>query len=156
MLNPFAGLRGSGFRIVGLRITGLGIAGLLAASALAISLWGMPGAAQAQARKDSAVLAMALEPPGLDPTTGAASAIAEVVLYNIFETLTKIKSDGNVAPLLAESWTVSPDLKSYTFKLRRDVKFQNGEPFNAETVKVSHAPNCYEQHLRFERHVLAF
>jgi peptide/nickel transport system substrate-binding protein len=129
MLNPVAALRGSGLRIVG----------LLAASALAVSLLWMPGAAQAQARKDSAVLAMALEPPGLDPTTGAASAIAEVVLYNIFETLTKIKSDGNVSPLLAESWTVSPDLKTYTFKLRRDVKFQNGEPFNAEIVKATFA-----------------
>jgi peptide/nickel transport system substrate-binding protein len=37
---------------------------------------------------------MALEPPGLDPTAGAASAIAEVTLYNIYETLTKINADG--------------------------------------------------------------
>ena len=114
-------------------------AGIFAATVVAaiVSLAAAPG--QAQPRKDSAVLAMALEPPGLDPTTGAASAIAEVVLYNIFETLTKIKSDGNVAPLLAESWTISPDLKTFTFKLRRDVKFQNGEPFSAETVKSTFA-----------------
>jgi peptide/nickel transport system substrate-binding protein len=78
------------------------------------------------------VLAMTLEPrPGLDPTAGAASAIAEVSLYNIFETLTKINSDGRITPLLADSWTVSPDLKTYTFKLRPGVKFHNGEPFNA-------------------------
>ena len=37
---------------------------------------------------------MALEPPGLDPTSGAAAAIAEVTLYNIYETLTKINEDG--------------------------------------------------------------
>ena len=43
----------------------------------------------------------------------------------------------NVTPLLAESWEVSPDLKTYTFKLRRGVKFQNGEPFNAAAVKFS-------------------
>jgi peptide/nickel transport system substrate-binding protein len=54
-----------------------------------------------------------------------------VSLYNIFETLTKINSDGRITPLLAESWTVSPDLKTYTFKLRKGVKFHNGEPFNA-------------------------
>jgi peptide/nickel transport system substrate-binding protein len=42
-----------------------------------------------------------------------------------------------VTPLLAQSWEVSPDLKTYTFKLRRGVKFQNGEPFNAQTVKYS-------------------
>lgn len=88
--------------------------------------------------KDSIVLAMALEPsPGLDPTGGAASSIAEVTLYNIYETLTKINPDGSVTPLLAESWEVSPDLTTYTFKLRKGVKFQNGEPFNAQAVKFS-------------------
>ena len=96
-----------------------------------------PAAAQAQARKDSVVIGMTLEPTGLDPTTGAASAIAEIVHYNVFETLTKIKADGTVGPLLAESWTISPDQKTYTFKLRRDVTYSNGEPFSAETVKAS-------------------
>ncbi|MBP7574616.1 MAG: ABC transporter substrate-binding protein, partial [Rhodoferax sp.] len=74
----------------------------------------LPLASYAQRKKDAIVLAMALEPPGLDPTAGAASAIAEIVQYNIFETLTKINSDGTVSPLLAESWEVSPDLKTYT------------------------------------------
>ena len=93
--------------------------------------------ALAQGRKDAIVLAMALEPPGLDPTAGAASAIAEITQYNIYETLTKINSDGTVSPLLAESWEVSPDLRTYTFRLRKGVKFQNGEPFNARAVKFS-------------------
>lgn len=93
--------------------------------------------ALAQGRKNSIVLGMALEPPGLDPTAGAASAIAEIVQYNILETLTKINADGKVTPLLAESWEISPDLKTYTFRLRKGVKFQNGEPFTAQTVKFS-------------------
>jgi len=97
----------------------------------------MPLAALSQSKKDSVILAMTLEPPGLDPTAGAASAIAEITHYNIFETLTKINSDGSVSPLLAEKWEVSPDLKTYTFKLRRNVKFHNGEPFNAKAVKYS-------------------
>lgn len=91
----------------------------------------------AQTRKDAVVLGMTLEPPGLDPTAGAASAIAEIVQYNILETLTKINSDGSVTPLLAESWEVSPDLRTYTFRLRKGVKFSNGEPFNANAVKFS-------------------
>ena len=96
-------------------------------------------AAQAQGRKDSLVMAMTLEPtPGLDPTAGAASAIAEVSLYNLFETLTKINSDGKISGLLAESWTVSPDLKVYTFKLRKGVTFHNGEPFDARAVRFSY------------------
>lgn len=98
----------------------------------------LPAGALAQGRKDSIVLAMTLEPsPGLDPTGGAASSIAEITLYNIYETLTKIRPDGSVTPLLAESWEVSPDLTTYTFKLRKGIKFHNGEPFNAQAVKFS-------------------
>jgi len=110
---------------------------LLTTAALATVPLALPQIALAQGRKDSIVLGMALEPPGLDPTAGAAAAIAEIVQYNILETLTKINADGSVTPLLAESWEVSPDLRTYTFKLRRGVKFQNGEPFNAQTVKFS-------------------
>ena len=98
----------------------------------------LPAGVLAQRSKDSIVLAMALEPsPGLDPTGAAASSIAEVTLYNIYETLTKINPDGSVTPLLAESWEVSPDLTTYTFRLKRGVKFHNGEPFNAQAVKFS-------------------
>ena len=106
-------------------------------SVAAASLATLPLASLAQRRKDAVVLGMTLEPTGLDPTAGAASAIAEIVQYNVFETLTKVNSDGSVTPLLAESWEVSPDLRTYTFKLRKGVKFQNGEPFNANTVKFS-------------------
>ena len=71
----------------------------LPAAAFALQPWW----AEAQgSKKDSLVLAMTLEPPGLDPTANAASAIGEVVLYNVFETLTKIHGDSTVTPLLAQ------------------------------------------------------
>ncbi len=107
----------------------------LAATALCMGLAAAPAAAQP--KKDSLVLGMTLEPTGLDPTAGAASAIAEVVLYNVFETLTKINSDSRITPLLADSWTVSDDLKTWNFKLRGGVKFHNGEPFSAASAKFS-------------------
>ena len=110
---------------------------LIATAASGATLATLPLAATAQAKKDAVVMAMTLEPPGLDPTAGAASAIAEIVQYNIFETLTNINSNGTVSPLLAEKWEVSPDLKTYTFTLRKGVKFQNGEPFNANAVRFS-------------------
>lgn len=111
---------------------------VLTHSASLAALATLPAGALAQGRKDAIVLAMTLEPsPGLDPTGGAASSIAEITLYNIYETLTKINADGSVTPLLAESWEVSPDLTTYTFKLRKGVKFHNGEPFNAQAVKFS-------------------
>jgi hypothetical protein len=93
--------------------------------------------AHAQARKDSVVLGMVLEPTGLDPTTAPAAAIGEVVHYNVLEGLTKINMDGSIAPLLAESWSIDPDGKVYTFKLRKGVKYQDGEAFDASDVKFT-------------------
>ncbi len=108
----------------------------LVALAVAATLTGP--AALAQGRKDSVVLGMVLEPaPGLDPTAASAAAIGEVVHYNVLEGLTKINMDGSIVPLLAESWAVDPDGKSYTFKLRRGVTFSSGEAFDASDVKFS-------------------
>lgn len=112
-----------------MKLPPLVVAGLLALS--------VAPAALAQAGKTTAVIGLTLEPPGLDPTTGAAAAIGEIVHYNVLEGLTKINQDGSVSPLLAESWKVEPDGRSYTFKLRRGVKFHDGEPFDAGDVKFS-------------------
>ncbi len=75
-----------------------------------------------------------LEPPNLDPTSGAAAAIDEIVYANVFEGLTRINEDGSVSPLLAESWTVSGDGRVYDFKLREGVTFHDGTPFDANDV----------------------
>ena len=96
------------------------------------------GAAHAQAvNKTRVTLAMVLEPPGMDPTMAPAAAIGEIVHYNVLEGLTKVNVDGSVTPLLAESWTMDPDGKSYTFKLMKGVKFHDGEAFDAGDVKFS-------------------
>ena len=108
---------------------------VLGTSTLALTPLALP--AWAQSSKTAMTLGIVLEPTGLDPTANASSSIGEITLYNIYETLTKINQDGSVSPLLAESWEVSPDLKTYTFKLRRGVQFHNGEPFNAHTVKFA-------------------
>ena len=110
---------------------------LLAGGALAAAASTLPWPTWAQAPKDRLTLGLTLEPPGLDPTAGAASSIAEVVLYNVFETLTKINPDGSVSPLLAESWELGHDLKTCTLRLRRGVQFHNGAPCNARSVQFS-------------------
>lgn len=102
-----------------------------------IPLAGLAPLAHAQSRRDSVVLGMVLEPPGLDPTSGAAAAIGEIVHYNVLEGLTKIGMDGSVTPLLAESWLLGPDGKTYSFVLRKGVKFSDGKPFDASAVKFS-------------------
>ncbi|WP_416147599.1 staphylopine-dependent metal ABC transporter substrate-binding lipoprotein [Salipaludibacillus sp. HK11] len=52
----------------------------------------------------------------------------------VYESLVENTEDG-IKPLLADSWEVSEDGKVYTFNLKKDVKFHDGEPFNAEAVK---------------------
>ena len=74
---------------------------------------------------------MQLEPPNLDPTSGAAAAIDEVTYANIFEGLTRFASDGSVIPDLAESWDISEDGLTYTFHLREGLGWSNGEPLVA-------------------------
>ncbi len=94
-------------------------------------------AAPALAAKDTAVLGMVLEPPGLDPTIAPAAAIGEIVHYNVLEGLTRVGVAGDVSPLLATDWKVEPDGKTYSFKLRQGVTFQDGTPFDASAVKFS-------------------
>ena len=117
------------------RRTGAPAAAAVIAAALVLLA---PATAQAQPKKDSVVLGMVLEPaPGLDPTVAPAAAIGEVVHLSVFEGLTKIGMDGKITPLLAESWSIDPDGKVYTFKLRKGVKFHDGEAFDASDVKFS-------------------
>jgi peptide/nickel transport system substrate-binding protein len=103
---------------------------LLALAALVLAL---PAAAQ----KDRLVLGQVLEPPHLDPTAGTAAAIREVLYANVLEGLTRIDEKSEVRPLLAESWTLSPDGKTYTFRLKEGVAFHDGASFSAADVKFS-------------------
>ena len=90
----------------------------------------------AQAQTDITV-AMQLEPPHLDPTSAAAGAIDSVLYSNVFEGLTRFMADGSVVPGLAESWEISEDGLTYTFKLRDGVTFHDGTVMDAEDVKFS-------------------
>jgi peptide/nickel transport system substrate-binding protein len=60
-------------------------------------------------------------------------------LINCYEGLVKAvgSKDAKITPALAESWVVSPDGLTYTFKLRSGVKFHDGTPFNADAVKFT-------------------
>jgi len=59
------------------------------------------------------------------------------VTLNICEPLVWEPERGKFVPGLAESWEISPDARMYTFKLKRNVKFHDGTPFNADAVKFT-------------------
>ncbi|NND85519.1 MAG: ABC transporter substrate-binding protein, partial [Acidimicrobiia bacterium] len=82
-------------------------------------------------------LGLQLEPPTLDLTSSPAAAIPQVLLYNVYETLVKLESDGSITGLLAESWDVSDDGTEWTFSLREGVTFHDGQPFSADDVVFS-------------------
>ena len=108
------------------RIIGLAMAALALAAAPA-------GARPA----DTLVVGLQLEPPTLDPTSGAASAIKEVAFQTVFEGLVRLGPGGAARPELARGWSVSPDGLTYRFQLRAGVRFQDGAPLNAAAVKFS-------------------
>ncbi|WP_313741297.1 ABC transporter substrate-binding protein [Pseudomonas sp.] len=61
-----------------------------------------------------------------------------VLLRNVAESLTdQDPQTGRIIPWLARSWEVSDDALSYTFHLRQDVTFSNGERFDAQAVKTA-------------------
>jgi peptide/nickel transport system substrate-binding protein len=82
-------------------------------------------------------IGVALEPPALDPTAGAAEAIDVVTYQNIFEGLVRIDQDGAVQPGLASEWAIAEDGLTYTFKLHEGVTFHDGTSFDAEDVKFT-------------------
>ncbi|WP_349371280.1 ABC transporter substrate-binding protein [Salinarimonas sp.] len=55
-------------------------------------------------------------------------------LRHVIEPLVRITSDNVAVPHLAESWTASEDLRTWTFKLRQGVKWSNGDDFGADDV----------------------
>lgn len=59
------------------------------------------------------------------------------VTLNICEPLVWEPEPGKFVPGLAESWEISPDARTYTFRLKKNVGFHDGTPFNADAVKFT-------------------
>jgi peptide/nickel transport system substrate-binding protein len=80
------------------------------------------------------VFGLARDITGLNPFVRTRST-NKYVRQIAYETLLDYDTKGNLVPALAESWTISPDGRVYTLRLRRGVKFHNGEELTAEDVR---------------------
>src|SRR5436190_16190158 len=104
---------------------------LLAAALFPVLAPTPPAAAQGNLR-----IGLAEDPDNLDPTT-AGSYVGRIVLAAMCDKLFDIDEKLNIVPQLALSHATSEDGKTVTIKLRPNVKFHDGEPFNAEAVKFT-------------------
>ncbi len=87
--------------------------------------------------QDTLIYAQGADPRGLDPAL-VDDAESSKVTVNIYEGLLKYNKDSTaVEPSLAEKWETSADGLTYTFHLRKGVKFQDGTDFNAAAVKFN-------------------
>jgi peptide/nickel transport system substrate-binding protein len=75
-------------------------------------------------------------PTQIDPAVGSDYS-SSTAITNLYDALVYPDPTGKVIPHLAENWEISYDGLDYTFMLRKDVKFHNGNKFTAEDVKYS-------------------
>lgn len=73
-------------------------------------------------------------PQFINPLLAQYNQVDQDLTALIFNGLTRFDMQGHPVPDLAESWQVSSDGLVYVFKLRQSVRWQDGEPFNAEDV----------------------
>ncbi|MBM3262460.1 MAG: glutathione ABC transporter substrate-binding protein [candidate division Zixibacteria bacterium] len=85
---------------------------------------------------NSLVFAIHNEPDKLDPPNQTDNTTEDVIRH-LYNNLVEFDENLNHLPGLAESWEVSPDAKTWTFHLRREVVFHDGTPFNADAVKYT-------------------
>lgn len=108
-------------------------AALAAAALLTFALAGC-GGSNSKTPKDTMVVGVTNFADSLEPTDNYFGW--QVMRYGIGECLVHFDDKMNAEPWIAESWKVSDDKMSWTFKIR-DIKFSNGKPVTGEAVKKS-------------------
>jgi peptide/nickel transport system substrate-binding protein len=79
-------------------------------------------------------VAEAFDTPTSIPGHRSRNTTTDQVMIHVVESLVALRDDLSVGPMLADSWTVSPDGRTYQFKLRKGITFHNGAPFTSAEV----------------------
>ena len=106
-----------------------------AVAALCVLVLAAPGVGAAPARGGTLIAGLDSQPATLDPHASTAAISYLIASLNTTESLVYQRPEGAFVPWLAAGYTVSPDGRTFTFTVRRDVTFSDGAPFNAEAVK---------------------
>lgn len=102
-----------------------------------LGLAALAGPAAAQGSNTSLTIVREVDSDRYDPHRSTARAASEVI-FMMADTLVSLDHDmSTIKPGLATSWTMSPDGKTYTFKLRDDVSFCDGKKMTAQDVAYS-------------------
>ena len=114
------------------------LCGLLFTALLTMAVLGgcADGTGESSGDKSSVVVGIQQDIDSLDPHKATAAGTKEI-LFNIFEGLVKSDENGNLIGAVASDYTISEDGLVYTFTLRENVKFHNGNVVTAEDVKYS-------------------
>ncbi|MFD0888236.1 ABC transporter substrate-binding protein [Streptosporangium algeriense] len=111
----------------------LALAGVLTLAACGT---GAADPASGDAGGDSLVWAIETQPITFNPQQWGQNK-ARLLVRNQFDALVARDRDGGFLPWLATSWEISGDGLTYTFQLRKDVTFHDGEKFDAASVKAN-------------------
>jgi len=110
-----------------------------ATAALAAVALLVVGCAQSTPAEDQprSLTVASVAPPGSFDPLDAQGATTYLFYQPVYDTLVRAEPDGTLVPMLGTSWEYDSSLTTLTMKLRTDVKFSDGTPFNAEAVKAN-------------------
>jgi len=113
----------------------LGLGAALAGPALALVGPVLAGPEQSPQKGGTAVFVIGADPPSANPVLTSSSDVGLAGCL-VYQALTTVEPDGSVVPMLAKSWTISDDGKTYSFELNK-ASWQDGQPFTSADVKYS-------------------
>jgi peptide/nickel transport system substrate-binding protein len=111
----------------------------------------VPAEPAPQGPRGTLTMALSTFPNSLDRVQ-AAERNASNASHNMWDSLVFLNREGEIEPALAESWEISEGGTEYTFHLREDVTFHNGEPFNADAVIFSYNRHAVDNEYTYSYH----